>query len=942
MIKNNTKKLFPLIIALYTLLLVIIFTGNNNYYGSMVDWLSQHSTIPDMFRQSFYESKQLIPNFFYQLGGGQNAFYFTYYGFLSPVILVSYLLPFVGMTDYIIAASVVLYISAGVLAYYFLKKHFGELLSFGAAIVYVSLSPINFNFHHHLMFVWYLPFLILALIGLDRFFEKKKPLLFIVSTFLLILTNYFFAVGSLVCLFVYAIYCLLKEDKLSLKALMPKLFHVILIFGCAVLLSGFVLAPTAYGLMANGRANTVVESLKDLIIPDLHEIMFEDDSCGLCGILVACVVGNLFVKKLKISEGFLSGVLLIAVVCPFFSYALNGFLYARGKVLIPFSILFVYALCRFIKNLESNRVYIWKTVIAVAALCGVLVLLRDGNLLFAHLVAASITAAALLKRHPKLIFVYTIPVLIAFIYVNNKNEEYVSHEYEESLYREEIGALLENAEDDWYRTAIYANESNLANYVVNKNYNSTFIYSSTSNSTYQTFSEDYFGNNEPFRNCFIISGMRNELFHTFMGTRYIVSARDPGFFYEPVAKSEHYTLYKNENAFPVVYKSSALASTSQLEKLEFPYTTELLMNYTVADSAKDGKYDSEIVPIPVDESYCFVQEEYSYYKIELDSSLLGKVIYLSFDIKNEGEYENDDDVRISINGIINKLTESSWLYYNGNTRFNYVIPLENSTTLKIRITEGKYDIQNLKMYAGPAVGAEYEEADELSRDAFTGDISCRVDAKKGDYLVTSIPYDNGFKAYVNGKVREVESVNGGFVGIPLDEGENSIVISYTAPLFVIGIFVSLAGVMLLVYLLLKEKIDPLLQKYREIVVYLIFGVLTTLVSVVTYFLCTRLGLDAKDPLQLQIANLISWVVSVTFAFITNKICVFRSNSSALREGIKFYASRLGTLGMDMAIMYVMVTLMGINDVISKLCAQFIVIVSNYAISKFFVFRGENK
>ena len=122
--------------------------------------------------------------------------------------------------------------------------------------------------------------------------------------------------------------------------------------------------------------------------------------------------------------------------------------------------------------------------------------------------------------------------------------------------------------------------------------------------------------------------------------------------------------------------------------------------------------------------------------------------------------------------------------------------------------------------------------------------------------------------------------------------------------------------------------------------YLIFGVLTTVVSLLTYFLCTTLVLDADNALQLQAANVISWIVSVTFAYVTNKIFVFHSQNAVARELRKFYLSRFGTLLIDMALMYILVTAAEINDMTSKIVVQVIVIVSNYILGKFLVFREE--
>ena len=70
-----------------------------------VDWISQHSVIPDYFRQQFYETGSLFPEFAMNLGGGQNIYNFAYYGLYNPVILLSYALPFVKMGDYVMAAA---------------------------------------------------------------------------------------------------------------------------------------------------------------------------------------------------------------------------------------------------------------------------------------------------------------------------------------------------------------------------------------------------------------------------------------------------------------------------------------------------------------------------------------------------------------------------------------------------------------------------------------------------------------------------------------------------------------------------------------------------------------------------------------------------------------------------------------------------------------------
>ena len=136
---------------------------------------------------------------------------------------------------------------------------------------------------------------------------------------------------------------------------------------------------------------------------------------------------------------------------------------------------------------------------------------------------------------------------------------------------------------------------------------------------------------------------------------------------------------------------------------------------------------------------------------------------------------------------------------------------------------------------------------------------------------------------------------------------------------------------------MKEKLKKL--NYREIIAYLIVGVLTTIVSLGTYYLVTITFLNPNKPVELQIANVISWIFAVAFAYFTNRKYVFESKEKdKVKEGIKFILSRLTTLGLDMLTMFIMVSILNINDRISKLVSQVIVIIGNYVISKFFVFK----
>lgn len=129
------------------------------------------------------------------------------------------------------------------------------------------------------------------------------------------------------------------------------------------------------------------------------------------------------------------------------------------------------------------------------------------------------------------------------------------------------------------------------------------------------------------------------------------------------------------------------------------------------------------------------------------------------------------------------------------------------------------------------------------------------------------------------------------------------------------------------------------SKYKEIVNYVIVGGMTTLVSLGSYYLMVMTVFDPQNAIQLQAANIISWVAAVTFAYFTNRVFVFDSkNKNKVLEAASFVATRLMSLLLDMFFMFLFVTVIMINDKLAKIMVQFVVMLTNYLLSKFFVFR----
>jgi putative flippase GtrA len=134
-------------------------------------------------------------------------------------------------------------------------------------------------------------------------------------------------------------------------------------------------------------------------------------------------------------------------------------------------------------------------------------------------------------------------------------------------------------------------------------------------------------------------------------------------------------------------------------------------------------------------------------------------------------------------------------------------------------------------------------------------------------------------------------------------------------------------------------LQPFYKKYKEVLLYLFFGGLTFFLSIFLYWLFAHpLGLT---PL---VANVICWVLCVAFAYVTNRTWVFqdkaREPKGIVKEAAAFAAGRLATLALEELILWLGISVLGFPDVPVKVVAQVLVIVGNYVISKFFVFRKQ--
>lgn len=137
------------------------------------------------------------------------------------------------------------------------------------------------------------------------------------------------------------------------------------------------------------------------------------------------------------------------------------------------------------------------------------------------------------------------------------------------------------------------------------------------------------------------------------------------------------------------------------------------------------------------------------------------------------------------------------------------------------------------------------------------------------------------------------------------------------------------------------NLKQILFKYKNIIAYLFFGVCTTLVNIVVYWICAYpLGLGTME------STVVAWIMAVLFAYVTNRKWVFYSEVHTLqgiaREMIAFFGCRLATGFVDLGCMFLGVQIMGLNDVVIKFLANVLVIILNFVASKLLIFRKQSE
>lgn len=834
---DKVKRYIPyLLLTGLTLFFCRMFVGRYGIFGAKVDWLSQHSVLPDYFRQQFYATEKFFPEFAANLGGGQNIYHFAYYGLYSPLILPSYLLPFVKMSDYIMAVSITGLTASVLLFYYWLKSRKTDTgTAFILSLMFLLAGPMIGQYSGQIMFVDYMPFLCLALIGVDRYFEQEKSGLFTVSVFLMIMTSFYFSIGGMLSLVLYGLHRYFEQregNRVAVRSFLRDGLCFVRSMILAVLMSGFFLVPTALAL-TGGRSKEQNTSFASFFIPQItvERFAYSIYGIGLTTLVITVLLTGLLYRK--VYEKVLTYGCVIVLVIPVFAYLLNGGLYIRDKVFIPFLPLLCYLIGIYLEKCRKKELsfiagivpYIITTIFVYIAR-NQFVSKGIGKSIWKVLLAESIlflicyVLYCALKRYhkeTKEILMLALPSVICLAVTMNtfyqmKPDRYVSRK----LYRDVTGeqnrqAVKEALKDDgYYRTEQKGSDDENAadlNRIWDVEQNITSIYSSAYNPDYHTFRQKTFGLEEPFRNGMMQSVSKNPVFQRMMGVRYIVSDSDvPG--YTLVKKCGTTGIYQNKDAAPVMYATDRVMTEEEYKKLAFPYNQTAFLEYAVVGEHTESS-DQNIMTAyePVSLKMANNRTTGGAEQKTIQQEGQKQILFLRFRVDNA---HPNKDVAVWINGIRNKLSAKDHVYYNENKTFTYAVPLKDGEdNISVTFGKGKYRLRHVQAYLGSLPERSellYQSEIQVDKKQTEDNvIQGTIHVKKDGWFITSIPYDKHFKIYIDGKETEIQKVNTAFLGCKIESGNHEVKIIYYAPGTTTGKVLSLIGIAGFVLVLVQEK-----------------------------------------------------------------------------------------------------------------------------------------
>ncbi len=797
----KSKWIPPVLLVVLAAGLLFCVWPPDSYYGSEVDWYCQHAALAETIRSAFLEQRTLAPAFL-PLGGGVNGYQFAYYGYFRPDILLGCLLPQVPMTLLLPCYAISGWILSGLLCYMWLQKENGRFFAFWGAVLFLT-AACFFHTHRQLMFVNYMPFLLAALLAVQRGRTRTLP----VWILLIALHSFYYTPAALMALGWY------WYRQAGSFAFLGRYFRSALLgLGMAAML----LLPTGLVILEHRRSSGGL-SILEILGPNLtlKPLLYSTYGIGVTAVCLYALLIGLHSRRLRLDNALL----LLANVWCLIPYLLNGTLYARPKILVVLLPLVILQTVRAFSALWKQELR-WRLWPCAVSLCAALPYLHAKRLFWILADLLLVLCAALAGKRLRRPAYLLLLVLPALLYISaSKGEDFAQLRQQNSF---SAAQMEQAAAEPLYRFDSLARPLDDSNRLCFSGQQKSSMYSSVTNSAYNTLFYDILQTPIRINNRVAMLTENNPFALRLFGVRYLdtTAAKLPAG-YTPIVQEGDRVIAENPDVAPMAYTTADCMSAAQFDTLPADKQLEAITRYAIVPEADKQPFSSEITEAAVrltakklpdglaiektDGGYRIRASEQASVTFTLSKPVADALLLLDFEVDNHTK----SAVQISVNRIRNRLSGASAPYPNGNSHFTYQLsPPDGDGLQSLRVTfsKGEYCIQQIRWRLAPlSLLTEQQITRPEALEQQAGEIlACQVAANEGGYLITSIPLQNGLKLTVDGEDTPIERVNTAFAGARLSAGSHVVRLSFTLPGQRAGYLVSLLSLICFCILLWKE------------------------------------------------------------------------------------------------------------------------------------------
>ena len=856
-IRENNRKLrylitYSLVFVICALLCFYWYYGKGLSFVYDGDGYSQHfkayiyygEYLRTILNNIFVKHSFVIPQWDFSIGEGSDILgTFSYYVIGDPLTLFCvFFKPEQMYIFYNLSVIIRLYLSGLAFSYYCFYHKKDSFVILCGSIIYAFCFWNLFNSTRHIYFVNSMIYFPLVIAGVDKLLDGNKPHSFLLAVLISCISNFYFFYNIVILTVVYVIVKSLFLYKTDFRKIFSKTLIIAKYSILAVLIGSFIFLPVLNVFLSDSRMG--IDFGKHLVYPlsyykKLPSLFLSTSrEYWLCmgyasPALMALLVSFLRWKDNKLQLTF-NMIGLIMIMFPFFGQAMNGFSYISNKWCFALSFLISY---NFMNQYEYFAKYKRTLLIfSLLLLAGSLVLRFGINMIVPVAMAVLFTLGINFtnERVSGYICLAAIIICISFNAMNQYSEygSYYSsyaktYESNKNIMKDselyEFKEYMNGKDETFYRCSGVGITQNAS---ILSGTHSTDFYWSLGNPYISDYRRDLELDEYSLFKFYGYNG--RAIINTLANVKYYIVPKGYKnilpYGFEKYGSFSDRDLYINSEWLPFGYTYSDTYSLNDWLKLSAVEKENILSKAIVIENGKNNArteieyndYSFEnSEDVTVKDGYFVVDKNNATIRlkvdIEKDKDLYLSIKGLSYDdgkawIKDKEEYAG-----VSFN-ISNGTTTSFLLYsndsryYNGRTDFNVYLGYLNEEVSYIDLTfasKGYYTFSELSVittdrqdYKGSMDELRKETLEDVTFE--TNKVSGTIDVSEDKYLLLSIPYSKGWKAYVDGNKAEIFNANIAYSALKLDKGYHDVKLVYETPYLKIGFLLSLAGIILFI------------------------------------------------------------------------------------------------------------------------------------------------